>query len=247
MKSSVNPKIIEMFTTLYKKDHTTIKLEEIIMEVTNGIRQCCTASKVLFKLITFEIIKRLQELDKGYKDDTFKIPCLFFADDGMLLTNNELEPKEIMEETIKISTKYGLEINKEKSQIIIYNLKNKPDKIKDIQVTDKMKYLGIIINDSKKCFKKHKKNIFEKARKLANMTCPVINKSCSRILIGKNLPTLLYGINIMDVTKEEIETLHKIENNVYRMILRAPNYTQAAALRGEIGATSMKARILKGQ
>ena len=116
-----------------------------------------------------------------------------------------------------------------------------------------MKYLGIIINDSKKCFKEHKKNIIEKARKLANMTCPVINKSCSRILIGKTfwksiaLPIILYGINIMDLTKQEIETLQRIENSVYRMILRASNYTQTAALRGEIGATSMKARILKGQ
>ena len=65
-----------------------------------------------------------------------------------------------------------------------------------------------MINDSKKCLKEHKKNIIEKARKLANITCPVINKSCSRILIGKTfwkniaLPTILYGINIMDVTKQ---------------------------------------------
>ena len=57
----------------------------------------------------------------------------------MLLTNNEQEAKEIIEETIQISTKYGLEITKEKSQIIIYNLKDKPDKMKDIQVTDEMK------------------------------------------------------------------------------------------------------------
>ena len=54
-----------------------------MMEVINWIRQSYTVSTVLFKLITFEIIKRLQELDKGYKDDTFKIPYLFFADDGI--------------------------------------------------------------------------------------------------------------------------------------------------------------------
>ena len=67
------------------------------------------------------------------------------------------------------------------------------------------------------------------------MTCPVINKSYSRILIGKTfwksiaLPTILYGINIMDLTKHKIETLQRIENSVYIMILKAPNYTQAAA------------------
>ena len=48
----------------------------------------------------------------------------------MLLTNNEQEAKELIEETINISTKYGLEINKGKSQIIICNHKDKSEKIK---------------------------------------------------------------------------------------------------------------------
>ena len=41
-----------------------------------------------------------------------------------------------------------------------------------------------------------------------------------------------------------MEKLQRIENNVYRQIMGAPRYTQETALRGEIGASSMQARIM---
>lgn len=47
----------------------------------------------------------------------------------------------------------------------------------------------------------------------------------------------------MDLNKTEINELQRIENGVYRQILGAAGYTQVVALRGEIGASSMKNRI----
>ncbi len=60
-------------------------------------------------------------------------------------------------------------------------------------------------------------------------------------------PNVLYGANIIDLTKTEIEKLQRAENGVYRQILAAARYAQIAALRGEIGAMSMKNRIIEGQ
>ena len=37
------------------------------------------------------------------------------------------------------------------------------------------------------------------------------------------------------------------ENSVYRIIVEAPSHSQEAALKGEIGAASMLAILLKGQ
>ena len=82
--------------------------------------------------------------------------------------------------------------------------------------------------------------MLQKAKKLANQTYPVIAKSCNKILIGKTfwkslaLPSILYGANIIEFSKTEIEKLQTIENSVYRQILGAPNYAQKSALRGEI-------------
>ena len=182
-----------------------------------------------------------------------KINSLFYADDGMILTNSLENAGKVIDEVVKTSRNLGLEINKQKSKIIIFNVKEKPEMIGGINITDKIKYLGITINDSKNCFKAQKEKIMEKARKMANMTYSVIAKSCSKLLIGKTywksvaLPSILYGINIMDITNTDIRKLQSIENGVFRQILGAPGYAQEEALRGEIGASSMKTRLREGQ
>ena len=54
-ESRIDSKIIDFTVRIYREDNTKIQLEknkEIEIEVTSGIRQGCTASTVLFKLIT---------------------------------------------------------------------------------------------------------------------------------------------------------------------------------------------------
>ena len=61
IKFKINPKIIELIVQIYSADRTTInlgKLKETI-EVTCGIRQGCSISTLLFKMITFCIIQEL--------------------------------------------------------------------------------------------------------------------------------------------------------------------------------------------
>ena len=54
----IDSKIIDFIVRIYRGDSTKIRLEEnreIEIEVTSGIRQGCTASTVLFKLISDHI------------------------------------------------------------------------------------------------------------------------------------------------------------------------------------------------
>ena len=135
------------------------------------------------------------------------------TDDGMSFAKSIKEAEEVIDETIRISRKYGLEINKRKCQILIYNMKEKPESIRDIDVNSKFRYLGITISDTKNCFKEQKKKMLEKARKLANMIYPIIKQSCSKIIIGKTLwksialPSVLFGASVIDMTKQQIERL----------------------------------------
>ena len=57
----------------------------------------------------------------------------------------------------------------------------------------------------------------------------------------------MYGANVVEMTKTDIETLQRIENSVYRQIFHVPNYSQRCALRGEAGASSMRSRIMEGK
>lgn len=132
-------------------------------------------------------------------------------------------------------------------------MKEQPENIENIKVTEKIKYLGLEIDNKRNYFKSQKKNIMEKAQRLANVTYSVIAKSCNKIIIGKTywktlvLPSVLYGTNIINLTETEINKLQRIENGVYRQILGAPKYTACCTLRGEIGASSMKTRMINGR
>ena len=60
-----------------------MKIKQI--NISNGIRQGCTGSITLFKLLTYYIINKLENECEGYQDDLLKIVALFFADDRLLL------------------------------------------------------------------------------------------------------------------------------------------------------------------
>ena len=253
MEYKVDPKVVRTLAKLYQGDRTFVELDEehkFDIEVTCRIKQGCTVSTTLFKLITYKIIKKLNETRQGYKDEMFKINSLFYADDGLILKESIQGAEEAIDKLTTIGREYGLEINAEKSQIVIFNMKDKPNRLRGIQVNSKFKYLGVIVNDSRRCFKEHKKVMMEKATKMANLAYSVVAKSCAKIIIGKAywksiaLPSILYGTNVINITKQEIVKLQRTENKVYRQILGAPTYTQETALRGEVGSSSVEGRVM---
>ena len=249
----VHKNIINSIAEIYRNDVVNLQLgkseniQEI--EVTSGIRQGCTISATLFKLITYKIIKELENKIKGYKTNKVNIKTLFFADDGLIISKNEEEARKDIEEIQKVAKEFGLEINKNKSNIMIFNTKNKVEEIGGIKVVSNMKYLGITICDGKDMYRIHKENKIELAERLANITYSVLNRSCNRLLIGKTywknvaLPAILYGSSIIDWNKKEIEKLQIHQNNVCRKIMAAPRWTTICALQGEIGLSSMSDRI----
>ena len=72
------------------------------------------------------------------------------------------------------------------------------------------------------------------------MTYAIIEKSCNKLLIGKTywksvaLPSILYGINVINLSEDDIKSLQTIENSVYRAILGAPDYAPNSTLRAKL-------------
>ena len=136
---------------------------------------------------------------------------------------------------------------------MIFNLKDQPEYLGNIKVVPKVKYLGIEIDNKRNYFKTQRDKIIQKARKMANITYSVIERSCNKLLIGKTfwksivLPSVLYGTNIINLTEDNINELQKIENSVYRSILGAAHYSPNVTLRGEIGASLVKKRVINGR
>ena len=91
IKFKVNPHIINLIVQMYENDKTTIhlgKLKETI-EVTCGIRQGCSISTLLFKLVTFTIIEELRNNADLYKIGKYKGNSLWLADDATIIATDE--------------------------------------------------------------------------------------------------------------------------------------------------------------
>ena len=77
----------------------------------------------------------------------------------LLLSNSIDDAAENIQIVTQISRTFGLEINKTKSNIMIFNLKEQPEYIGDIEVVSKIKYLGIEIDNKKNYFRSQRTNI----------------------------------------------------------------------------------------
>ena len=244
-------KLINSIAKLYNEDETSLYLNnKEICKIgdTSGIHQGCTGSPQLFIMVVNLIIQKICNTGLGFRNDLLYIPALFFADDGLLLTNSVRSMEQLLDVVVEVARECGLEISKTKSSCMIYNEKNKPENIRGIAVMEKMKYLGVIINDKVECFKEHKNDKITLCKKMANMTYSVTARACNKLLIGKTywksvvLPCVMTGAAVIQWNEKEIEQLQKLENSVWRKIFGAPSYTPNATLRGEAGASSMKSR-----
>ena len=254
MKYNIYPKIISVVAKLYTGDKTNLFLNNEFQTetyITNGIKQGCSGSTLLFLILTYEILQKLEQANVGYKDDLLIIAMLYFADDGLLLSNSIEDAMSNIKLIQEVAEKLGLVINKRKSNVLIYKMNDQPDRIEDIEVKTSLKYLGVKITNAKNCFDEFKKEQLLKAKQLANISHSIMARSCNRLLIGKNywkflgLSSVLYAAEVLEFREAELLQLQVIENSVYRSILQAPKYIANGALRGEVGASSSRARDAK--
>ena len=66
---------------------------------------------------------------------------------------------------------------------MIFNLKDQPEYLGNIKVVPKVKYLGIEIDNKRNYFKTQRDKILQKARKMANITYSVIERSWNKLMI----------------------------------------------------------------
>ena len=127
-----DPLVIDIVEKLYKGDRTEVYLgsEKLFkIEVTSGIRQGCTLSPILFIMVVNLIIRRVQKSKLGFRSSEVYIPVLFYADDGLILSNERGEIEEILRIVREVAKETGLEISKLKSECLILNKRDEPGKI----------------------------------------------------------------------------------------------------------------------
>ena len=88
--------MIDLIVKIYSDDITTLILGDmkIDMKISSGIKQGCTVSTTLFKLITYMIMSVLEKSGVQYWIDNLSLSSIFFADDSIAIAKTEEEAKK---------------------------------------------------------------------------------------------------------------------------------------------------------
>ena len=174
-------------------------------------------------------------------------------DDGPIFTKNMHDMEQLIFRIQNICIKYGLQLNKSKCKILSFNVKDKLETCSGIEIVQKKKSLGILIDNKRKCFESYKQKKIEDGLKFSNILYSFLGNSVNRLLVGKTywkgavLPNIMYGSDVINYNASELSKIQVVENKAYRLILQVPYYTANSFLRGEIGASSSKSRDMKNK
>ena len=249
----VNPQIIDLIVQMYNEDYTVIQLGNMKekIKVTGGIRQGCCISTLLFKMVTFKIIEALRK-EKKYKIGKFNDNSIWLADDATLVADSLETMEALLNCLSKAGGEYGLEINEKKTKIMQIKGKEGKEKIKDYEMVKEAKYLGVTIGGRwRNIFEVENKNILDKAKKKVNQIIAEVRKSADKAVVGRAiwklmaLPAILFGRAVVPTCISLIRSIQRQENRVWRYLMDIGGYSTVAALRGEMGASMVKSRVME--
>ena len=104
-----------------------------------------------------------------------KVPVLFYADDGLLMARTEREAEQMVELLEDSAGRCGMRINKEKSKCLIFGGRDERcDDVGGIGVVEEMRYLGVMVEAKRNCFRSNKEEKLGIAKKMANVTYSVV-------------------------------------------------------------------------
>ena len=225
---------IALIANLYWQQKTIVKINNDISEplkIEKGVRQGCVLSPALFNLYT-DIIFRNIDQRPGIKIGGHTINNLRYADDTVLLAENETELQQILDTVKTESERYGLFMNvkKKKKSMVLSRNKDIP-KLKllingnEIEQVKSFQYLGALVTEDGRCECELDRRIAVAKNNFAKMSRILTDHDMSlatKIRLAQCFvwSTLLYGCETWSLTQTNEMKLRGLEMWMYRRIGR---------------------------
>lgn len=238
MKVNTDGKDLRIIRNLYYNQTANVRVGKNVteeVEIKRGVRQGCLLSPMLFNIYSEFIFKEaLEHVNCGVQieDENGRhiINNLRYADDTVLIANNQQDLQLLMDKVVNSCEEYGLKLNVKKTKYMIVSRKTvRPLSIKaygtELERIKAITYLGCYVNENWEAEKEIRIRI-EKARSTFQKMKRVL---CSRSL-NLNLrmrlvrcyifSILLYGAECWTLTDTLLKKLQSFEMWVYRRMLR---------------------------
>ena len=203
------------------------------VKIERGVRQGCVLSPLLFNVYAEHIIKSsLHERPEGAKINGITINNIRYADDTVVLAENEEQLQTLMNTLAEESANMGLEINPEKTKTMIFSREHQAQYNTNIAVggiilqnVQKYTYLGREVNSQADHSKEIRRRIEIARNGFVNMKKVLCHPKISLVIRLRTLKCyvwslLLYNCETWTLKQDDIQKLKSFEMWTYRRMLR---------------------------
>ena len=211
------------------------------------LKQGCGLSPVLFCIYINELARMIRAKNLGARIDNKQFGCLFWADDVVLIGENEQDLTNLLSVTSDFSNKFKLNFNYNKSNVLIVGKRvneNREWKLGNnfIRETKEYKYLGVNF-DRGLSDHTHVNDVIRKGNRLIAYIKSIVNNhdDFNRVYYGNlllrtvALTTINYACSVWVCgSYSDIKRVEGLQLQMARTILRASRNTAKEALYGEL-------------
>ena len=252
---SVDGKFFRIITNMYESIKSRVKINgetSTFFASECGVRQGENLSPVLFAIYLndFESILLsggVETLDFELLTDEINMYLkgllLLYADETVIFSNNEQNFQKCLNEFSEYCKLWKLNINYNKTEIVVFNSRNNSNytfKLGEhtIQITNKYKYLGVILSKSGS-FLNARKHLAEQAKKAMQLLFIRANN----LNLSIDLQLKLFDNTVMPILTcaseiwgyENIEIIERIHVDFLRRIMKCRKSTPKYMLYAELG------------
>ena len=215
-----------------------------------GLKQGCSLSSILFNLYINDLIAKINSLDRGIDIDGEKIGILVYADDVVLIAENEEELQQMMNELNLWCENNKLEVNINKSKVIHFRnpSKQRTNRVfqcgqKPIETISQYLYLGLLLTEHLEY------DIM--AKQVANSASRALGLLITKFKAAGGLPfstyKKLYDSTVLSIINygasiwgcKRFSSISAVQNRALRFFLGVGRYTPNAAVNGDMGWDSV--------
>ena len=234
--------------SLYSGFRCSVRVNGLLgrwFEAVKGVKQGCLASPSLFNLFIDSFIAELNKVKAGVQYDNERISCLMYADDMVLLAEDESGLQQLLDVFHQWSLKWRLSVNAAKSGVMVF--RRSRQKSTDVTFScgndviphvESYRYLGLTLNSHLNW--ESTVNVLSQS---ANRALGVVISKTKLLGLNYDGFTTLYNSYVRPIMEygaelwggKQYQSMTNIYTKACRFFMKVPKHTPIMAIHGDMG------------
>ena len=198
----------------------------------------------MFALFLNDLGKELNNTDCGISLGCLIISAIFFADDLVLIGSSKKKLRKLIQITRKYFQEHKLTLSETKSKVITHDAATGEivfegediDEDLSLDQVISFKYLGVTLNCAPySMFKSFNEQVRQRAQSYLYRVLSLVKTGPKQSDLAYSLwnqvalPSILYGTEVMPITKETLNVVESCQNTIGKFILQIPRSSANAS------------------